>query len=87
MSVTVVREGNVLRIVDSECELPAGEKVKLFTAEELARRSGYSSLESAQLESLGREQKEDWSELLDPLTLPPGQMPSVAAARRESAIL
>ena len=75
MSVTVVREGNVLRIVDSECELPAGEKVKLFTAEELARRSGYSSLESAQLESIFIENDENWGDILAPFRLPRLQIP------------
>ncbi len=75
MSVTVVREGNVLRIVDSDGELPAGEKVRLFTEEELARRSGYSPLEYVQLESIFAEDNEDWGESLASFRLPPHQLP------------
>jgi hypothetical protein len=75
MSITVVREGNVLRIVDSDGELPAGEKVKLFTAEELARRSDYSPLESAQLESIFTENDENWGDSLAAFHLPRLQIP------------
>jgi len=75
MSITVVREGNVLKIVEADGELPAGEKVKLFTMEELARRSGYTPLEYLQLESIFSESDEDWGDSLDSLLVKKHQIP------------
>ena len=76
MNIVVVKEGSVLRIVESSDPIPEGTRLVLQPKLEA---SGVEALELAQLESLGREQEEDWGELLDPLTLPPGQMPSVTA--------
>jgi hypothetical protein len=78
MNIVVVKEGSVLRIVESSDPIPEGTRLVLQPKLEA---TGVEALELAQLESLGREQEEDWGELLDPLTLPPGQMPSVTAAR------
>ncbi|HAO79379.1 MAG TPA: hypothetical protein DCQ92_10455 [Verrucomicrobia subdivision 3 bacterium] len=75
MSITVVSEGNVLKIVEADGELPAGEKVKLFTTEELTRRSGYSPLECLQLESIFSESDEDWGNSLDSLVVKKHQNP------------
>ena len=75
MSITVVREGNVLKIVEADGELPAGEKVKLFTTEELTRRSGYTPLEYLQLESIFSESGEDWGDSLAAYRLPRLQIP------------
>ena len=78
MNIVVVKEGSVLRIVESSDPIP--EVTRLVLQPKL-EASGVEALELAQLESLGREQEEDCGELLDPLTLPPGHMPSVTAAR------
>ena len=78
MNIVVVKEGSVLRIVESSDPIPEGTRLVLQPKLEA---SGVEALELAQLESLGREQEEDWGQLLDPLTLPPGQMPSLTAAR------
>ena len=60
-------------------KMAAAERGKLMN--KLADLIEKHADELAQLESLGREQEEDWGELLDPLTLPPGQMPAETAAR------
>jgi hypothetical protein len=78
MNIAVVKEGSVLRIVESSDPVPEGARLVLQSKTEA---SGADPLELAQLECLGREQEEDWGELLDPLTLPSGQMPSMTAAR------
>ncbi|MEI6786590.1 MAG: hypothetical protein WCQ21_37420 [Verrucomicrobiota bacterium] len=78
MITIVVKEGSVLRIVESSDPIPEGTRLILQPQLEV---SCLEALELAQLESLGREQEEDWGKILDPLTLPPGQMPSVTAAR------
>jgi hypothetical protein len=78
MKIVVVKEGSVLRIVESSDPIPEGTRLVLQPKLEA---TGVEALELAQLESLGREEEEDWGELLDPLTLPPGQMPAVTAAR------
>ena len=74
MTIIVVKEGPMLRIVESSDPIPEGARLALHTVE----TPGPAPLELAQLESLSREQEEDWGSLLDPLTLPPGRMPSVA---------
>lgn len=72
MNIVVVKEGSVLRIVESSDPIPEGARLVLHPQFE---GSSAEALELAQLESLGREPEEDWGDLLDPLTLPPGQMP------------
>lgn len=78
MNIIVAKEGSVLRIVESSDPIPDGTRLVLQPRLEV---SSLEALELAQLENLGREQEEDWRNLLDPLSLPPGQMPSVTAAR------
>lgn len=75
MSVTVVKEGNALRIVEADGEFPAGQKVKLFTREELAQKAGYSPLEYVQLESIFAEDEEDWGDSLAEFRLPRIEVP------------
>ena len=69
MSLTVIREGTVLRIIDSTGEVPAGRELRLYTEEELPRHLGCSPLEHLQLESAFAENEEDWGNSLDALTL------------------
>ena len=77
MNIVVVKEGSMLRIVESSDPIPEGTRLVLQPKVETP---GPAALELAQLESLSREREEDWGGLLDPLTLPPGRMPSVAGA-------
>jgi len=67
MSITVVKEGNLLRIVEAEGEIPEGTRLVLYTERE---RSSYTPLEYVQLESVFAEDEEDWGDTLDALTLP-----------------
>ena len=67
----------MLRIVESSDPIPEGARLVLQPKVETP---GPAAVELAQLESLSREREEDWGSLLDPLTLPPGRMPSVNGA-------
>ena len=77
MNIVVVKEGSMLRIVESSDPIPEGTRLVLQPKVETP---GPAALELAQLESLSREREEDWGGLLDPLTLPPGRTPSVTGA-------
>lgn len=76
MSVTVVKEGNTLRVLQSSETIPDGQQLVLYTAEELARRSGYSPLEYARLESIFAQDKEDWGDSLAPFRQPQFNLPT-----------
>ena len=77
MNIVVVKEGSMLRIVESSDPIPEGARLVLQLQVETP---GPAAVELAQLESLSQEREEDWGSLLDPLTLPPGRMPSVDGA-------
>jgi hypothetical protein len=59
MSITVIKEGNVLRILSSSEPIPENTPLKLFT-------HGIDPWQAAQLESVFRED-EDWGHSLDHL--------------------
>lgn len=70
MSIEVVKEGNVLTIIDSSEPIPDGAKLTLFTAAEL-KASGKqpTAWEAAQLECAFEENGEDWGASLDSLVV------------------
>ena len=70
MNIIAVREGSVLRIVESS--EPIAEGARLILQSKLGPPAP-DALELAQLESLSLEPEEDWGHLLDAITLPPGQ--------------
>jgi hypothetical protein len=78
MKIVAVKEGSVLRIVESS--EPIAEGVRLVLQPEIEHPVA-DGLELAQLESLSRESEEDWGRLLDPITLPPGQVPVLSDPR------
>jgi len=72
MSLTVIKEGNMLRIVEASAEVPDGTRLVLFTEQEMvARRDGIDPLDAAQLDSVFREDDEDWGDSLKPILLQP----------------
>jgi hypothetical protein len=68
MSITVVREGNVLRILSSSAPIPEN-----ITLELEVKTSDPWDL--AQLDSVFSEDEEDWGKSLDALRLPPLHAP------------
>lgn len=68
MSITVIKEAEGIRIVRVEGDLPSGREVELFTKEEIQGRRGLSPIEQIQLESIARDEEDDWEEALDALT-------------------
>ncbi|MFZ4777077.1 MAG: hypothetical protein ACOYM3_17035 [Terrimicrobiaceae bacterium] len=69
MNITVIKEGEILRIIKSSEPIPDGTKLKLYTAAEinaLAKRP--TTWETAQLESAFQEGEEDWGTSLDSIT-------------------
>jgi hypothetical protein len=69
MSVTVKKERNVLRLIDSTEPIPEGATLVLYTADEAARRPALTAWEAAQLDSVFREDDEDWGDSLDALVV------------------
>lgn len=70
MSVTVIKEGDALRILEATQPIPEGTRLVLFTAGEQGAGNTLSALESAQLESIFAGDDEDWSDVLAPLRKP-----------------
>jgi hypothetical protein len=70
MSIKVIKEGNLLRVVDSSEPIPDGTKLTLYTASELEALSGSpTAWEAAQLESAFQEDEEDWGTSLDSMVI------------------
>ena len=69
MSITVIKEGNVLRILSSSSPIPENTPFKL----ELQDPDAW---DLAQMDSVFREDDEDWGNSLDALRLPPLRDPS-----------
>jgi hypothetical protein len=69
MRVTVIREGNALRLIDSTEPIPEGATLVLYTADEIARLSAWTACEAAQLDSVFRDDDEDWGDSLDALVV------------------
>ena len=70
MSVTVIKEGNMLRLIDASEAIPDGKMLVLYTAEELRTESkGLTAWEAAQIESVFSEDDEDWGNSLDHLVV------------------
>ena len=63
MSITVVKEGNGLRIVHATDDVPEGVEFELFTRNELVDPWTAAALESAFADA------EDWGDTLDELVL------------------
>ena len=72
MSIVVIKERTTLRILECSEDIPEGTRLVLQPVPDFGDPS---ALELAQLESISRDAEEDWGDLLDPLTLPPGQLP------------
>jgi hypothetical protein len=64
MSITVIKEGNVLRILSSSQPIPENTPLEL----EVKTPDAW---DLAQLESVFNEDDEDWGDSLDALRLPP----------------
>ena len=64
MSITVINEGNVLRILSSSAPIPENTTLKLEV-------KNPDPWDLAQLESAFSEDEEDWGKSLDALRLPP----------------
>ena len=71
MSITAVREGNTLRLIEASSEIPEGATVVLFTEDELSRSKNSNPLDTLQLDRAFAEEDVDWGPLLDPITLGP----------------
>jgi hypothetical protein len=70
MSITVIKEGNVLRVLEATAPIPDGARLVLYTPEELTA-SRPSAWEAAQIDSVFREDDEDWGSSLDALVRKP----------------
>ncbi len=64
MSITVLRKGNTLELVESTGEIPEGVPLVLFTKGELTSPNAW---EAAQMQSAFDEEGEDWGKSLDGL--------------------
>ena len=80
MSITIERRGDKVVILKADAQIPENEPIILFTEEEIAKRLGYTPMEFAQLESIFRENEEDWGASLDAITLPPQTSPKIENA-------
>ena len=70
MSITIIRDGNSLRLLSSADCIPEGTPLTLYTAEELDGLSVRpTAWESAQLDSAFSD-GEDWGDTLDALVIP-----------------
>ena len=69
MSITVIKEGSVLRILDGAGAIPDGTRLVLVPAKAVDGMG--DPLEQVQLETAFREDQEDWGNLLDPLVISP----------------
>lgn len=70
MSISVIKEGNVLRVVESSEPILDGAKLTLYTASELSALSkSLTAWEAAQLESTFQEDEDDWGSSLDSLVI------------------
>lgn len=70
MSINVIKEGNLLRVIDSSEPIPDGAKLTLYTSAELVDLAKQpTAWESAQLESAFQEDAEDWGHSLDSLVI------------------
>jgi hypothetical protein len=70
MSIEVIKEGNILRVVESSEPILDGTKLTLYTAAELnALAKGPTAWEAAQLESAFQEDEEDWGTSLDSMVI------------------
>lgn len=73
MSIRVIKEGNLLRVVESSEPIPDGARLTLYTASELADLAGQpSAWEAAQMETAFGEGDEDWGSSLDGLVIKEG---------------
>ena len=64
MSITVIKEGNILRILSSSEPIPENTPLELQV-------KSPDAWDLAQLESVFNEDDEDWGDSLDSLRLPP----------------
>lgn len=70
MSINVIKEGDVLRIVESSEPILDGAKLTLYTASELSALSkSLTAWGAAQLESTFQEDEDDWGSSLDSLVI------------------
>lgn len=70
MSIAVIKEGNILRVVESSEPIPDGTKLTLYTATELSALEKIPlAWEAAQLESAFHEDEEDWGKSLDSMVI------------------
>jgi len=72
MSITVIKENNVLRVLEASGPFPEGARLVLYTREELDSRRP-EAWEAAQLDSIFREDEEDWGDSLDALVVKDGE--------------
>jgi len=70
MSIEVVKEGNLLRVVESSEPIPEGARLTLYTASELVGLAKQpTAWEAAQMESAFQGGEEDWGASLDCLVV------------------
>lgn len=70
MSIEVIKEGNILRVVESSEPILDGAKLTLYTASELSALAKHpTAWEAAQLESAFQEDEEDWGTSLDTMVI------------------
>jgi hypothetical protein len=73
MSINVIKEGSLLRVIESSEPIPDGARLILYTASELADLTRQpTAWEAAQLESAFRDGEEDWGSSLDGLVIKEG---------------
>jgi len=70
MSIQVIKEGNLLKVIESSAPIPDGVKLTLYTAAELKETCKQpTAWEAAQLESVFHEDDEDWGSSLDSMVV------------------
>ncbi|HPA20669.1 MAG TPA: hypothetical protein PLU30_23170 [Verrucomicrobiae bacterium] len=70
MSITVIKKGSGLEILDASAQIPEGVRLVLYTKDEMMAGNPPPNVwEAAQLDSVFREDDEDWGDSLDRLLI------------------
>jgi hypothetical protein len=67
MQVTLIKHLNGVEIISGQDDLPVGEPVIFYTADEIAKRMGYRPEETLQLQAIAADDEEPWGAALDAL--------------------
>ncbi|MEI6072791.1 MAG: hypothetical protein WCS31_13435 [Verrucomicrobiae bacterium] len=70
MSITIIKEANIIRLLASSAPIPDGTRLTLYTEEEVpSMRTAPTAWEAAQIDSAFHEDEEDWGSSLDHLVV------------------